>query len=123
MHRSIILSVVMISCFGLTMKADDGMEIGKLADTVIADFTEWVAMGAPDSRERDAREGSYAQLHPGDHWAFQPVKAALIPDVRNAAWPRREMDRFVLARLEAHGMQPARPADRRTLIRRASYDL
>jgi hypothetical protein len=57
------------------------------------------------------------------HWAFAaPVKPAL-PDVRNAAWARNEIDRFVLARLERDGLQPSPEADRARLIRRLSYDL
>ena len=45
------------------------------------------------------------------------------PVVIDAAWPRTEIDRFILAGLEARGMRPVEPADRRTLIRRATFDL
>src|SRR5437762_1555608 len=58
-----------------------------------------------------------------EHWAFRaPVKPAL-PTVRNAAWPKNPIDRFVLARLEAQGLAPAPTADARTLIRRVALDL
>ncbi|MEO8370231.1 MAG: DUF1549 domain-containing protein, partial [Candidatus Solibacter sp.] len=58
-----------------------------------------------------------------EHWAFQaPVKAA-PPAVRNVAWPRNAIDRFVLARLEAEGLAPAPAADARTLIRRVALDV
>jgi hypothetical protein len=57
------------------------------------------------------------------HWAFQPVRRPALPAVRNAAWPRTSVDRFILARLEAKGLSPSPPADRRTLIRRATFDL
>ncbi|MCC6232304.1 MAG: DUF1549 domain-containing protein [Verrucomicrobiales bacterium] len=57
------------------------------------------------------------------HWAFQPVRDPAPPVVRNAAWCRTPLDRFVAARWEAEGVQPEAPADRRTLIRRASFDL
>ncbi len=57
------------------------------------------------------------------HWAFVPPKKAPLPDVKNAAWPRNEIDRFVLASLEANGLSPAPEADRRTLIRRVTLDL
>jgi hypothetical protein len=59
----------------------------------------------------------------GDHWAFQPVKRPAIPTVRNAAWVNNPIDAFVLARLQANGVQPAAPADARTLMRRMSLDL
>ena len=57
------------------------------------------------------------------HWAFQPVQRQEPPQVKNSHWARRELDAFVLARLEIAGLQPAPPADRRTLLRRASLDL
>ncbi|MBL9126711.1 MAG: DUF1549 domain-containing protein, partial [Verrucomicrobiales bacterium] len=57
------------------------------------------------------------------HWAFQPVRDPAPPAVRDAAWCRTALDRFVLARLESQGTAPAPAADRRTLMRRASFDL
>ena len=58
-----------------------------------------------------------------DHWAWQkPVKATL-PVIQHADWPRRPLDDFVLARLEAAGLQPAPEADRHTLVRRVYLDL
>ena len=56
-------------------------------------------------------------------WSFQPVKAVPPPAVRDAAWPRSAIDRFILAGLEAKGIAPAAPADKRTLLRRATFDL
>src|SRR5205085_10630030 len=56
-------------------------------------------------------------------WSFQPVKAAPLPAVRDPAWPRSGIDRFILAGLEAKGLAPAAPADKRTLLRRATFDL
>ncbi len=60
---------------------------------------------------------------PSDHWAFQPVTRPSVPVVSGAAWPRGALDYFVLAKLLENGMQPARPAGRRTLIRRVTLDL
>lgn len=51
-------------------------------------------------------------------WAFQPVKEHAIPEVRNAAWPRTEIDRFLLARMEAAGLEPAPQAAPEVLVRR-----
>ena len=56
------------------------------------------------------------------HWAFQPVKRPAVP-VIDSAWPSSDIDRFVLAKLRENKMQPAKRADRRTLIRRLSFDL
>ncbi len=59
-----------------------------------------------------------------EHWAYQaPVKPKALPAVRNAAWVRNPIDRFILARLESQGLTPAPAADARTLIRRVALDL
>ena len=57
------------------------------------------------------------------HWAFQPLRRIESPAVRDAAWPRNDVDRFILAALEAKGLKPSPEADRRTLIRRVTVDL
>lgn len=57
------------------------------------------------------------------HWAFVAPRQAPLPPVTQPAWPRNEIDRFVLARLEAEGLLPSPPADKLTLIRRLSLDL
>ncbi|WP_165233307.1 DUF1553 domain-containing protein [Aquisphaera insulae] len=57
------------------------------------------------------------------HWAFDPPRKADLPAVKDAAWPRNPIDRFILARLEAEGLHPAPPADATTLARRAYLDL
>ena len=56
-------------------------------------------------------------------WAFQPVRRPPLPQVDDDSWPRGAIDRFVLERLESQGLEPAPEADRRTLLRRATYDL
>jgi len=57
------------------------------------------------------------------HWAFRPVEQPATPAVNNTGWPQNAIDHFVLARLEAAGIQPAERADARTLLRRISFDL
>jgi hypothetical protein len=57
------------------------------------------------------------------HWSFIPPQRPAPPAVKNPAWAKTPIDRFILARLEAAGLQPAAEADRRTLARRASFDL
>ncbi len=57
------------------------------------------------------------------HWAFQPVSNPVPPAVRDRAWARTDVDLFILSKLAEHGLQPAPPAGKRTLIRRATIDL
>src|SRR5690606_12557577 len=70
-----------------------------------------------DLPARDAAAGKT------DHWAFQPMSAPPLPDVKQVDWVTNTIDRFVLARLEAAGLSPAPPADKATLARRAYFDL
>lgn len=58
-----------------------------------------------------------------EHWAFRPVARATPPGVKQPAWVKNPIDAFVLARLETEGLAPSPVADRRTLIRRLSFDL
>ncbi len=67
----------------------------------------WIEQGAPYAR----------------HWSFIPPVKAPLPEVSNKAWPRNEIDNFVLARLDAEQLQPSAAADARALIRRLSLDL
>ena len=57
------------------------------------------------------------------HWSFRPLQTLTPPAVNHRDWIRNGIDRFVLARLEAKGLKPAREADRRTIIRRLTFDL
>jgi hypothetical protein len=57
------------------------------------------------------------------HWAFQPLNAAPAPAVKDATWLRNDVDRFILAKLEAVGLKPSPEADRATLLRRVTLDL
>jgi hypothetical protein len=56
-------------------------------------------------------------------WSFQPVSKPIVPEVKNQNWPRSAIDRFVLASLEKSGIKSVEPADKRILIRRATFDL
>ncbi|MEN9665338.1 MAG: hypothetical protein RLZZ326_1701, partial [Planctomycetota bacterium] len=57
------------------------------------------------------------------HWAFLPAQRPPVPAVKRGDWPRSDLDRFVLARLEAEGLEPAPEADRATWLRRVTFDL
>ena len=102
---------------------------GKLPEADIAALVKWVKDGAawPDSgATANAPAPKPGQLFSDEQrrfWAFQPVAETAIPVVKNNEWVRNPIDAFVLARLEAKGMLPAKPADRRTLLRRVTYDL
>ncbi len=94
----------------------------KLSGEQIADFEAWIKMGAPDPRsgEKGApRESDKRKTH----WAFQPIHRPSLPPVSDPRWVKSPVDAFILAKLDANGLSHAQRADRRTLIRRASFDL
>ncbi len=100
---------------------------GKLPAAAVDALTQWVQMGVPwPEASRPAAASTAADPIAEarrSHWAFRPVRRPAPPSVKYTAWVQNPVDRFVLARLEAQGMQPSPPADRRTLIRRATFDL
>ena len=95
----------------------------KLPDSVIDDFRQWIKMGAPYPKEAPKAAGATATPAINTHWAFVAPKDSPIPQVKNAAWVKDPIDNFVLAKLEAQNLHPSNPTDKRTLIRRATYDL
>ena len=98
---------------------------GKLTAAQIATLAKWAADGAAWPAEKATAAARIPGIRPGDekHWAFQPVADPLAPAVRDAAWPQTDLDRFILAKLDGAGLKPAPPADKRTLIRRVTFDL
>ena len=58
-----------------------------------------------------------------DWWSFKPASRPAVPKTKNARWARNEIDQFILAKLEQQKLEPSPEADRRTLIRRLSFDL
>jgi mono/diheme cytochrome c family protein len=99
---------------------------GKLPDEVIADFVKWVEMGAPDPREAPAQPlaGQGMDIESGrQFWSFRPPANHTVPQPNDGAWARNDIDRFILSRVEAEGLQPGRDADKRTLVRRVYFDL
>ena len=102
---------------------------GKLPDAVIINLTSWVKSGAlwpavnvPKSPAAATPEFDLQQRK-RRHWAWQSVRPQDPPPVSNQTWPKTRVDRFILAKLESKGLAPAPPADRRTLLRRVSFDL
>ena len=118
---------------------------GKIADEEIRTLEKWVAMGAPDPRDekpvataRSGAAGAADAASPGtahrwtkddiaqgreQHWAYRPVVDAKPPAVADADWSRTAIDAFLFAEMAERGLTPAAPADKRTLLRRASLDL
>ena len=99
---------------------------GKLADDKIAVLAKWIEMGAPWPRERAeptvrSENGFDLDARKDAHWAWHPVKESAPPKVADTAWPLNDVDRFLLARLEAEGFTPAQEVDRSTLLRRLSF--
>jgi hypothetical protein len=101
---------------------------GKLPAEQIAALTEWIKMGAPWPAGPETPAAPQAQVfnlkaRRDGHWSFQPLKRPAVPVVKNKAWVQSPIDAFILAKLEAKGLAPAAPTDRRTLLRRVTYDL
>jgi mono/diheme cytochrome c family protein len=92
----------------------------RLSAAEVEVLARWVKSGAPWPAEGPAWT---SRTVTAADWAFRPVVDSVVPAVRNADWPRNPVDRFLLAKMEAKGLSPADPADRRTLLRRVTFDL
>ena len=94
-----------------------------LPENIVNDFVKWIEKGAPDPRT--ANPAPKNENNPNEHelWSLNPVTNPDVPDVQNSEWTHDPIDRFVLARIEAAGLQPTDDAQPRTLIRRLHFDL
>lgn len=92
---------------------------GKLNEQEITKLEQWIHMGAPHSE----KIGAAKRTRDPNHWAFQSTFERPLPEVHDAHWPRSGLDAFILAKLEEVGLSPAPMADKRTLIRRVTFDL
>ncbi len=90
---------------------------GKLQIDEIAALTAWAKAGAPWPTVKALPKPK------GKFWAFVPPKTPALPKVKASWWAQNPLDAFILAKLEEKGLKPAPVADRRTLIRRATFDL
>jgi hypothetical protein len=100
--------------------------VDRLDAAQIADFERWIKEGAEDPRASApvvASKATNLVQAARTYWAFQPIADPSPPAVRDASWLWNDIDRFVLAGLDAKGLAPAPDADRRTLIRRVTFDL
>lgn len=100
---------------------------GKLSNEAIANITRWVKMGAPwpGSKPSTGKTPGDFEITPEQQqfWSFKPVHLPAAPKVKSKWWVQSPVDAFILAKLEAKGLKPSPPSDRRTLLRRATYDL
>lgn len=99
----------------------------KLPAEEIAILTKWVDMGAPfpvSAGPATAKPKAFdLEKRRAEHWCWQPIAKPAIPAVKNATWPQQPLDHFILAKLEASGMNPAAPATKQQLVRRLYFDL
>lgn len=94
------------------------------------DFRRWfllllsalaLPMPLPAAPEKDAADRISARDR--EYWFFQPLSNPAVPEVADRAWPKNEIDRFILAKLESKGIAPSPMAEARALVRRAYFDL
>jgi mono/diheme cytochrome c family protein len=106
---------------------------GRLKPDEIEALVEWVRAGAPFPAVATTAAATGAAARAAKpyvitaeqraFWSFQPIGRPPVPAVSHDQWAKSDIDRFVLARLEKEGLKPVAPADRLTLIRRATLDL
>jgi hypothetical protein len=100
---------------------------GKLPDNEIEELRVWVKAGAvwPETPKPAMPKGPAYVITPEQRafWSFQPVRKPALPELRNARWTKSAIDRYLQAQREAQHLEPVKPADKLTLLRRAYYDL
>ena len=95
-----------------------------LGPDAVAILVDWVKRGAPAPDDAAVAKPKESIEAARKRWPFTPVPATVpVPAVKSAAWPATDIDRFLLAKLEAKNLTPVGDADNRTLIRRATFDL
>jgi len=100
---------------------------GKLSQDKIDAIVQWIRSGAvwPATTAAPGPSKSEAVIDQArrSFWSFQPLHSTPAPQVQNAHWAKTGIDHFILSKLEKEGLTPVAPADRRTLLRRATLDL
>ncbi|MDB6173757.1 MAG: Planctomycete cytochrome [Chthoniobacteraceae bacterium] len=95
----------------------------QLPEAEINDLVAWIKAGAMMPADSSPAAGSLRRPDAKLHWAFQPLTHPTIPATPNPDWPGNALDSFILEKLIAAGLKPSAAADKRTLIRRATFDL
>ncbi len=121
--NSLLMKAVGYKNADLKMPPDE-----KLGEDQIADLAHWIRMRAPDPRSEDTAAVVKARTEidwekARDFWSLRPLSATEPPMVNDSGWPKSPIDKFIAAKLDAVGLLPARDANKRTLIRRATFDL
>ncbi|GDX09968.1 hypothetical protein LBMAG57_17400 [Verrucomicrobiota bacterium] len=114
-EKSLLIKAVRYTDKDLRMPPKDK----KLTDAQIADLVAWVKMGAPDPRHKEARTTGAKEAKAKTWWAFQPVREPAVPGANR----QNPIDAFVGEKLAAAGLGKAPPADRSSLLRRATFDM
>jgi hypothetical protein len=105
-----------------SLKMPDGR--AQLSKSEIGALETWILEGAvwPKAAAKPSLTGKITPAQRA-FWSFQPIRPVSVPKVKNVAWSRTDLDRFVLARLEKEGLQPVKPAEKRDLLRRVTLAL
>ena len=114
-EKSLLIKAVRYTDKDLRMPPKDK----KLTDAQIADLVAWVKMGAPDPRHKEARTTGAKEAKAKTWWAFQPVREPTVPGANR----QNPIDAFVGEKLAAARLGKAPPADSRSLLRRATFDM
>jgi hypothetical protein len=118
-NRSLLIKAVRYTDPDLQMPPKDQ----PLSSQQVADLESWVKIGAPFPRAAASSLAADWAKNRREHWSFQPLKPGVVPEVADSNWVSTPVDAFILAKLEASRMKPAPPADKRALLRRATFDL
>ena len=120
-EKSLLMRAVLYQDKELQMPPD-----GKLPADDVESLRRWIVAGAADPREGPVKapnsRASYA-VSAADLWSLRPVSRASVPAVVDVSWPRHDLDRFILARLEKAEIEPVSDAVPETLLRRICFDL
>lgn len=122
-ENSLLIKAVSGSDDVALMPPDDN----QLTPAQIADLVTWVQQGAVDPRVHDAESGPLSKTMDLEaakqFWSFQALSNPSPPDVHDPQWMTNPVDAFVRSELDKHDLSPVQTADKRTLIRRATFDL
>lgn len=122
-HKSLLLKAIEYEDSSLEMPPR-----GKLPENTIAAFRKWILAGAFDPRSKvgpaTGKQPNAPTVEEGKNfWVFQPVTSPAVPELSASSWPKNDVDRFVLAKLEENGITPVDDAPKESLLRRLTYDL
>jgi hypothetical protein len=119
-EQSLLIAAIGYQVSDLQMPPDK-----KLGEREIADLTAWVKMGAPhpdrNGKVKPVEKFDFAEAR--KFWSFRPLVDHAPPAVKDTSWAQTPLDQFILKALEDKGLRPAKPADKLTLLRRATFDL